>query len=136
MAVAETLAEKVLSFLRRYSLHRSGRTLHTWDTTLVRHIYDVHCIVSQMPEKLPESVNAFSLLLKGDVKEFGYQDISFEKNPRQVLIDSLRHAAIDIQIRNEYNEVLLPLVFGASRHPFSSAWTSFEKIAIKLINSL
>jgi predicted nucleotidyltransferase component of viral defense system len=36
VAVAETLAEKVLSFLRRYAQHRSGQMQQAWDTALVR----------------------------------------------------------------------------------------------------
>jgi len=34
-SVAETLAEKVLSFLRRFAQHRSGQMQQKWDTALV-----------------------------------------------------------------------------------------------------
>ena len=42
VAVAETVAEKSLSFLRRYAQHRAGLMRQAWDTALVRHLYDVH----------------------------------------------------------------------------------------------
>ena len=44
VAVEETLAEKVISFLRRHAEHRAG-VREKWDQALVRHIYDTYCIV-------------------------------------------------------------------------------------------
>jgi hypothetical protein len=66
ISVAETLAEKVLSFLRRFALHRSGQVQQNWDKALVRHIYDVHCILSQKPDVQYACVAAFSTLTASD----------------------------------------------------------------------
>ncbi len=42
------------------------------DTALVRHIYDVHCVITNRPEVLEDSVAAFTALIAGEVEEFGY----------------------------------------------------------------
>ena len=132
-AVAETLAEKVLSFLRRFALHRSGRMLRDWDTALVRHVYDVHCILSQVPEAAEAALEAFVLLVRGDIEEFGYQDPDFAADPRAVLGNALGVACADAQTRREYEGVLLPLVYGRGKHPFDEAWASFERTARRML---
>ncbi len=38
VAVEEALAEKIISFLRRYAQHQAGAMAQQWDETLVRHI--------------------------------------------------------------------------------------------------
>jgi predicted nucleotidyltransferase component of viral defense system len=45
VSVEETLAEKVISFLRRFAEHRA-KVRANWDEALVRHIYDIWRIVS------------------------------------------------------------------------------------------
>ena len=134
IAVAETLAEKVLSFLRRFAQHRAGRMLRDWDTALVRHVYDVHCIVSQVPEAVEAAIGAFVALVRGDIEEFGYQDPDFAADPRTVLGQALGVAGADAQTRREYEGLLLPLVYGRGKHPFDGAWASFERVGQRMLN--
>lgn len=136
VSVAETLAEKVLSFLRRFAQHRSGLMQQDWDKALVRHIYDVHCIISKKPEAKDASISAFATLTAGDVQEFGYQDTAFASHPRAVLKSALDQIADDAQSREEYNQVLLPLVYGEEKFSFDEACGSFIEIAKRLVNSL
>jgi len=133
VAVAETLAEKVLSFLRRFALHRSGQMQQAWDTALVRHIYDAHCIVLQRPNVVDDAVAAFVVLTRGDVLEFDYQYPAFAQNPKAVLLGALTQAAHDQQTRDEYDKVLLPLVYGAGKYSFEQAWGSFAVVAHRMI---
>lgn len=136
IAVAETLAEKVLSFLRRFAMRCGGQLQQKWDKALVRHIYDAHCIVSQRPDVVDEAVAAFVVLTQGDVLEFGYQHPAFAQNPKALLFAALSQAARDQQIRAEYEGVLLPLVYGAEKVPFEQAWRSFSVIANRMIAAL
>jgi len=92
ISIAETQAEKVLSFLRRFSQHRSDQMNRSWDTALVRHIYDVHCIHTAHPELLASSASAFSRLVVGDVSEFGRQQPDFAENPLAILTEALDRA--------------------------------------------
>ena len=70
VSVAETQAEKVLSFLRRFAQHRSGQMKGDWDTALVRHIYDVHCISTHSPTLLGDSCTAFAALVQDHALAF------------------------------------------------------------------
>lgn len=129
ISVAETQAEKVLSFLRRFAQHRSGQMLRPWDTTLVRHIYDVHCIFAHAPELARISAPAFGVLMRGDVAEFGGQHQDFARNPLGVLESALAQIGADKQTRTEYEQNLLPLVYGSLKPHFNEAFTSFGKVA-------
>ena len=136
VSVSETLAEKVLSFLRRFAQHRSGQMQQDWDTALVRHIYDVHCIASRKPETLDDSVAAFVALTAGDVDEFGYQDATFAADPKTILTTALLQVGRDTQSHHEYQGVLLPLVYGEGKFTFEETWSTFEAIAKRLVNAL
>lgn len=133
ISVAETLAEKVLSFLRRFAQHRSGQWQREWDTALVRHIYDAHCIVTHHPEIVAISASAFTQLVKGDVKEFGKQLPQFAENPHDVLKEALAQIGTDEQCRAEYETNLLPLVYGDFKPAFNEAFASFQKVAHRLL---
>jgi predicted nucleotidyltransferase component of viral defense system len=102
ISVAETQSEKVLSFLRRFAQHRSGNMQRPWDTALVRHIYDVHCIFARYPRLVSVSASAFSALVQGDVKEFGKQHPDFAKDPLGILEKALAQIGQDEQINDEY----------------------------------
>jgi len=73
ICVAETLAEKVLSFLRRFAQYRAGAMKQEWDTALVRHIHDAHCICQQDAGHIEPASRIFRALVDGDRAEFGGQ---------------------------------------------------------------
>lgn len=129
ISVAETQSEKVLSFLRRFAQHRSAQMLQAWDTALVRHIYDVHCIFARNPEFVDVSASAFAALVQVDVAEFGRQHPDFAKDPLGVLARTLDQVGADEQSRTEYEQNLLPLVYGSFKPHFDEAFASFEKVA-------
>lgn len=133
ISVAETLAEKVLSFLRRFAQHRSGQMQQTWDTALVRHIYDAHCIVTHDPDIVDVCAPAFNELLAGDVAEFGRQQPDFAAVPVAVLARALTQVRADAQTRAEYELNLLPLVYGNFKPHFDESFASFERVARRLL---
>ena len=136
VSISETLAEKVLSFLRRFAQNRAGLMQQPWDTALVRHIYDVHCIVSQRPTAIHNAISAFSELTALDASEFGYQDAAFQEDPKSTLIDALHRLSTDQQSRDEYQHVLLPLIYGKSSFSYDEALGSFNHTAQQLISAL
>lgn len=133
LSVAETQAEKVLSFLRRFAQHRSGQMQRNWDAALVRHIYDVHCINTRFPDLVADSAKAFTALVAGDVAEFGRQQPDFSKDPVGVMRDALNQLRTDSQTRNEYEQNLLPLVYGGFKPHFDEACAAFEHVARNLL---
>lgn len=136
VAVAETVAEKVLSFLRRYAQHRAGLMRQAWDTALVRHLYDVHRILQRQPDVLVDAQQAFPLLVAGDQKEFGIQFPDFAEAPSQVLNGALRQAREDAKIETEFTDNLLPLIYGGDTPSFEQAFGDFEKVAVNLLGTL
>lgn len=136
VAVAETVAEKVLSFLRRYAQHRAGLLQQAWDTALVRHIYDVQCIHLRHPEIVAVASRAFPRLVASDQREFGAQFPDFAADALPVLTGALRQAHADTKIQTEYTANLLPLVYGNVRPGFAEAFKSFEMTATGLLAHL
>ncbi|MDB5931338.1 MAG: hypothetical protein JWR60_3045 [Polaromonas sp.] len=136
VAVAETVAEKVLSFLRRYAQHRAGLLLHDWDTALVRHIYDVHCAQVRHPDIVAAALRAFPALVTGEQKEFGSQFPDLAAAALPVLTGALRQAGASAKIQAEYTQNLLPLIYGRLRPDFFQAFAGFERLALALLATL
>ena len=136
VAVAETMAEKTLSFLRRYAQHRAGLMRQSWDTALVRHVYDVHRIYRKRPETVVAARQAFPMLVAGDQKEFGIQFPGFAAAPRDVLTGALLQARVDGEIEQEFTGNLLPLVYGADKPAFAEAFADFNAVAGALLDTL
>ena len=136
VAVAETVVEKVLSFLRRYAQHRAGLLPHEWDTALVRHIYDVHCAHVRHPDIVATASQAFAALVAGDQKEFGGQFPDFAAAALPVLSGALRQASSNTKIQAEYTDNLLPLIYGRLKPDFAEAFAGFEAVAVTLLATL
>lgn len=136
VTIEETLSEKVISFLRRYSQNRAGEMRQSWDKALVRHIYDVYCIHLQDSSVLPRAGLQFKALVDYDVVEFGKQYEAFAKDPKQVLFDALAQAETDAQLQDEYQQHLLPLVFGRVRPSYPEAFQVFKHCAESLLPAL
>lgn len=136
VAVAETEAEKVLSFLRRYAQNRAGKMMRPWDTALVRHIYDVHCIHTQQPALVEQALPVFSELVAGDQAELGQQHPEFLEDPGAVLGEALQAIGSDVATRDEYEQNLLPLVYGNFKPGFDESFASFQCLAAAMLASI
>jgi len=136
VAVAETVAEKALSFLRRYAQHRAGLMRQAWDTALVRHVYDVHRIHRRRPEAVAAARQAFPALVAGDQQEFGSQFPDFAGAPRKVLTGALWQVRSDGKIQQEFTSNLLPLIYGADTPAFAEAFADFNAVAEALLDTL
>lgn len=136
VAIAETIAEKVLSFLRRHAQHRAGLLPQDWDTALVRHIYDVYCVYRRHPDIVATACKAFPKLVADDQREFGGQFPDFAAAALPVLYGALRQAGASTAIQAEYRQNLLPLIYGNFTPEFTEAFAGFEKVALALLASL
>lgn len=135
IAVEETLAEKVLSFLRRHAEHRSGNMRLDWDTALVRHIYDTYCIVQADPTMVDKAKANFAALVGGDVEEFNRHE-EFVRNPKQCLLGALANAETEAQTISEYQTRLMPLVYGNIKPDFNEAFRVFKTCSQILLDTL
>lgn len=134
--VAETLAEKVLSLLRRCHWKWVGLQMDALDTALVRHVYDVHRILALQPEQLALSCTIFKALVEGDAEEFSRRDPRFEADPQAALTDTLAMARRSDELRRHYAEKVIPLIHEGHEVDYASAFVAFERAADLLIAQL
>ncbi len=158
ISVAETLAEKVLSLLRRcaddWDGHQARRDKarqgaaqdgqsedggnvrkYGIDPTLVRHIYDVAQIVKAAPPSLDAAHSIFAALLEKDRAEFAGQNPEFDMDPVGVLTRTLAAASSNAWLRQQYEKVLMPLVYDNEPPGFDESFAAFEAIAAALLST-
>lgn len=136
ISVDETLAEKVLSFLRRTAEARAGRQRAQYDDRLVRHLYDVRAIVALRKSAVDAQAHKhFATLIHGDAVQYRNQFPEFEEDPigqmRQVL-KALHHEPEGFE--RDYMQFVDELVFGETV-PFAEARTLFVQLAEQLLTS-
>ena len=135
ISVDETLAEKVLSFLRRTAEARAGRNRAPYDDRLVRHLYDVRAI-SLTRSGLPLPVDHFATLVAGDAAQYKNQYPEFQQDP----VGQMRMVVEMLQddygtFENDYLRFVDELVFGEPV-PFHAARSGFLAIAQPLLSAL
>ncbi|NUA26366.1 nucleotidyl transferase AbiEii/AbiGii toxin family protein [Cupriavidus basilensis] len=129
ISVAETLAEKVLSLLRRCAWKWDGHQRGDSDPALVRHVYDVWRIHAARPDAIEPARAVFAALVAKDVEEFKGQHPGFDTKPYAVLSNALDRARSDEGLRRDFSQRLLPLLFAKERPVFETCFASFAAIA-------
>lgn len=137
ISIEETLAEKVLSFLRRTAETHAGRNRAAYDDRLVRHIYDVRAIAharKDLPVELPHQ--HFAAMVLGDAVQYRNQYPEFEADPagemRNVL-EALRNEPDAFE--RDYAQFVEELVFGEPVS-FADARAVFVDVAERLLGQL
>lgn len=136
ISVAETLAEKVLSLLRRCAWKWSGHQRTELDPTLTRHIYDVHRIMQVCPGELSRAQHIFPDLVTADQYEFAKQNPEFDADPKAVLQRTLISVSTSSELQTLYANKVLPLVYGGQVVSFQDSFTSFQHAAEVLLAQL
>lgn len=135
ISVEETIAEKILSFLRRTAESRARRNRAKHDNRLVRHLYDVMAVAQGRGElALPHE--EFAVLVAGDATQFRNQYPEFENDPvgqMRLALDALHHQADAFE--RDYLRFVDELVFGEPV-TFSEARTVFIELAEQLLARL
>jgi predicted nucleotidyltransferase component of viral defense system len=134
IAIEETLAEKVLSFLRRHAEHRAG-VREKWDSALVRHIYDTYCMVHSDPALVERAALQFGDLVDFDRNEFRLHE-AFAEDPKRCMMAALMVAEAEDQTHQEYRDVLMPLIYGPTRPTFVEAFSVFKPVALTFLETL
>ncbi|QMV74339.1 nucleotidyl transferase AbiEii/AbiGii toxin family protein [Comamonas piscis] len=126
-----TLAEKALSFLRRYAWRMSGNHRGAFDTALVRHVYDIWRMTEDDPELLGRSKRLFPQLVAADALQFGAQYPAFRNEPMGVLQHTLRDLPL-AEIEKDFKTRLAPLVY-IEVPPFEEVFEKFRDVATELL---
>lgn len=135
VGVEETLAEKVLSFLRRTGEMKAGRHRADYDGRLVRHLYDVTAIVREMGD-LSLPLSFFERLVLSDGLQFQRQYPEFVQDPVGEMHGVLRALQEDSeQYERVYREFVDELVFGETVK-FDEARAIFSRVATEFIANI
>lgn len=135
ISVEETLAEKVLSMLRRCAWKWDRRQHGEFDTTLVRHIYDVWCIANSKSADVTVASGIFAALVAQDVKEFRGQHPEFDEQPFVVLRRTLDATRANEELPRHFEQRLRPLVFADKTPDFDECLASFTAIAEQFVST-
>lgn len=133
ISVAETLAEKVLSLLRRCAWNWDGHQRGEFDASLVRHVYDVWRIAQSKPGAIDSAQSIFAALVEQDTIEFRGQHPEFDVSPHTVLRRALEAAHADESLRRNFEQRLKPLLFAEDKPPFEACFATFETVAERLL---
>lgn len=133
----ETLAEKLISFPRRFGMHLEG-VGREFDPTLVRHLYDVNQIINHAPEIIQDKANLadlFSKIVAIDSAQFINQDPKFSENPISVMRNALNSAKNSEEMRSNYDSFMNDLVYAeAEKRPsFAQALDGFQELFESLV---
>ena len=132
ISIDSTLVEKVLSMLRRtMSVKRDPKRKD--DETLVRHIYDVHCISAEHEIDMDVLKPMFDVVLEEDKRRYGNQHQEFVDDPKNELKLGLVELEINVEFRNRFDAFVAPMVYSAEPYDFDTCFTSFKDISEQLI---
>ncbi|SFN53100.1 nucleotidyl transferase AbiEii/AbiGii toxin family protein [Xenorhabdus japonica] len=105
------------------------------DATLIRHIYDVHCIDADQKLDFETLMPLLQTVLQEDVKRFGNQHAEFVANPVQELQPGLQELESNYMFYNMFTDFITPMVFNTETLDFDTCFASFKRIAQSLMNS-
>ena len=111
VSVEDTLADKVVSYLRRSAADRSENVKGKRDDRLVRHLYDVHKIVSVSPETRDQALSLFVHTMERDRETFGNQFPDFKEDPAKVLREELEFVT-SAETRSQFESFAQTMIYG------------------------
>ena len=134
VSLPDIVSDKVISYLRRTAEHRANPELaYRYDPRLVRHLYDVHCIVTVNPSLAGEAAPIFGETLVQEIQQYGGERFPvFKQRPLGVLGDELGVFASDTQARKNYEVFVNDLVYGL-KPSFDEVSQTFRMVATEFL---
>lgn len=132
--VVDTLADKVVGYLRRTAADRAGCGMGDYDDRLVRHLYDVHAITTRSSDSdalIAQVAPLFAETIERDRVSYGNQFPAFAENPRAVLEDELSHLSDD-EVRDRYRRFCEGMLI-APAPSFEEVTASFRGFATAVL---
>ncbi|OCX70162.1 hypothetical protein A6M27_14150 [Acidithiobacillus thiooxidans] len=131
VSIEDTLSDKVVGYLRRTAADRAGCGRGDYDDRLVRHLYDVHCILQAKGDLSGVVAPLFAGTVERDRETYGNQFLAFKDHPYAVLQDEITHLA-DADIRARYERFCQIMIYG-NIPAFDAVVESFQSFADKLL---
>jgi len=132
VTMESTAAEKFVSLLRR-TASVARNPARTDDPALIRHIYDLHLIMTREPKPrvLKDLVHQ---VIDTDVKQFGSQHPEFKKRPIDELLFGFKQLKIDPVHQQRYKTFIGPLVYHPKPASWDAAFTSLQKMVDNILD--
>lgn len=102
----------------------------------MRHVYDIHRIMTVHPDALSNAAEIFASVVQGDVEEYGDRHPDFVAAPKITLERTLLAAKSSAELKMRYQTRLLPLIYEGERVSYDVAFSGFEAAAAALIAKL
>lgn len=111
VSLPDTLADKVVGYLRRTAADRAGCGRGAYDDRLVRHLYDIHCILRAKGDLSGQVAPLFLNVLERDRETYGNQFPAFLRDPQSVLRDEMQHLT-DSEVQQRYDRFCQTMIYG------------------------
>ncbi|MGR5159234.1 nucleotidyl transferase AbiEii/AbiGii toxin family protein [Vibrio owensii] len=133
VSIEATTVEKVLSMTRRTMSVKRNPEARDDDETLVRHIYDVHCIANNHTIDMNVLKPLFIEVMEEDRVRYGRQHAEFADNPKEELKQGLVELETDTKFRERFEQFVKPMVYNTEPHDFDTCFDSFKSITHELL---
>ena len=119
ISVMDTLADKMVGYLRRASQEHAKLTRGSYDDRQVRHLYDTHCVLARLSSSSNFDNDKFTkylgelveLTISRDVETYGHQHKDFAGDPYVALNSELTHLQDD-EVRIRYEQFCQSMIWG------------------------
>lgn len=133
----ETLVEKLVSFPRRVA--KSANADMEIDKNLVRHIFDVHCIMNSNFKPTHKVMSdIFSKVVQSDAKKYAGHDPVFDANPFEAMRSAIINARENPALAEGYEKFTSEFVYKTEipsyEESFSTFIRTFESVMPKTLN--
>lgn len=134
VTVTSTQAEKLVAMLRRTAT--VVRNVERFDdTTLVRHIYDIWCIMNAGHVDIARLTSFVEITIVQDIRRYGKQYPQFCDSPVAELKLGLEELTNNPVHQERYQQFVTPMVFG-TQATWEEAYGSFRQVALSILDAL
>jgi hypothetical protein len=128
VSLVETVAEKFVALTRRAAAEFADAG-GPRDSTLVRHIYDMHVIRASYEPN--EVVDLARMIMRADAEAYGHQFPAYRVNPIAETLRAVSGMAADPGFARRYDVFLRDMVYG-ERQSFDTAFATIIDLASRL----
>jgi len=132
--VSETMAEKIVAFTRRAAHFLRGKTRGEFDTTLVRHLYDVYQLENAGGVSNDVVLELAGHISKNDAIEFARQHPEYVSDPKGETQRSLNALTEDHRFEDWYNQFVDIMIYGDQKPQYPDVVEVFRQATSKCMN--
>ncbi|MDA8119905.1 MAG: nucleotidyl transferase AbiEii/AbiGii toxin family protein [Gammaproteobacteria bacterium] len=135
VSIADTVADKIVGYLRRTAQDRAHLGRSAYDDRLVRHLYDVYAIRQRAPDHCPMArlVPLVAQVIARDQATYGNQFPAFRDDPTAVLGGVLESLIEDGPTERRYAQFCQSLLWGDTPS-YTEVATAFSDWARAALN--